>query len=463
MGMGTNDSAEDRPIDAPSGNRILFYQTLERHMERLVGAPYGIGGLHLNLTTISCLVLLTEQISDGIESFSANAEQYSLPSLVEELAEIGLDATLDPASTIQEMIQRGYMEVDDEGNLAVQKPTLSMAHLLDRIFPRMPGMNFVAYLIQTQDEVSSGRKDPAFAIGQFDETLQIHGVALKQENRLSDGSDTGQDGEKERQPPPKAPADPRRIRSISHPRAESGTAVRKQVPAESRIISAGHAAGRMEVKEFKLSDFIAQPEPAEESSEEPEDQADTETQEDTPAGDAPVLSEIADDEEAEEEIASGVEDDGADDLDDLRPAADDVETKAEAEDTEEVIDRHIAEFEDDLAMQCPLCKVAKVTAKTTATGKAYYRCSDRRCTFISWGRPHHLVCPRCNNPFLVEVSEEDGSSKLKCPRATCGYRQEDTGPPEKGATDGNAHSELKPLKPKKSRRRVRRRVVRKKR
>ncbi len=90
---------------------------------------------------------------------------------------------------------------------------------------------------------------------------------------------------------------------------------------------------------------------------------------------------------------------------------------------DEDIEKRIAAFEDDLSMECPMCKNAKIMSEETSTGKLYYKCSNKTCIFISWGKPHHIVCPKCNNPFLTEVSGKGGRPILKCPRATCRHWQ----------------------------------------
>jgi hypothetical protein len=56
-------------------------------------------------------------------------------------------------------------------------------------------------------------------------------------------------------------------------------------------------------------------------------------------------------------------------------------------------------------------------------GKSFYKCLTKSCNFISWGKPYHILCPQCNNPFLVETSDRTGKTILKCPRSTCRYRQ----------------------------------------
>jgi len=90
---------------------------------------------------------------------------------------------------------------------------------------------------------------------------------------------------------------------------------------------------------------------------------------------------------------------------------------------DDLIERQIAAFEQDLAMVCPVCTTGKVKAEQTAKGKLFYMCSSKNCVFVSWGKPYHNVCPQCRNPFLIESTERDGKTILRCPRATCRHRQ----------------------------------------
>jgi len=87
------------------------------------------------------------------------------------------------------------------------------------------------------------------------------------------------------------------------------------------------------------------------------------------------------------------------------------------------IEKRITAFEEDLALECPICKQSKIQAEETAMGKTFYRCLAKNCNFISWGKPYHILCLQCNNPFLVETSDKAGKTILKCPRSTCRYRQ----------------------------------------
>jgi len=166
--------------DSPSKYSMqdLFDEVLCRHMERLLGTRYGIRGLPLNLLTIPCLTLLTEQGNKEV-SLSPTAERYTLEKLSNELSEMGLELREDLDLAVQDMIEKGCIEVDEDGRFSAHKPITSMSQLLDHIFPRMPGINRIAYFIQTIDEVKSRRKDPKSAISQFDQTLRMHTVPPK--------------------------------------------------------------------------------------------------------------------------------------------------------------------------------------------------------------------------------------------------------------------------------------------
>lgn len=139
------DTKQNR--STPHKVRSLFDQTLGQHIERLLGAKYGIGALPMNLATISCLILLAERETE-IDSLASNpSERYTYETLLKELAEISLDSYEDLEMAFQDMIQKGYIDVDNDGRFSARNPTISMVQLLDDAFPKMPGMNLIAYLL----------------------------------------------------------------------------------------------------------------------------------------------------------------------------------------------------------------------------------------------------------------------------------------------------------------------------
>ena len=138
------------------------------------------------------------------------------------------------------------------------------------------------------------------------------------------------------------------------------------------------------------------------------------------------------------------------------------------EKADDIIEKQISALEEDLAMQCPMCKNGKIQSEETMTGKFYYKCSNKDCNFISWGKPYHIVCPQCQNPFLVETSNRGGKPILKCPRVTCRYWQKPPGEIteehlEKDVSQAQGPDTLTAITRKPRRRVVRRRIVRRKR
>lgn len=150
------DTQQNRP--GTHKVRKLFDQTLGQHIERLIGTRYGIRALPIILATISCLILLTERETE-IESFHFTpSERYTQEILLDELAEIGLDLNEELNMAVQDKIQKGYIDVDNDGRFSARKPTISMVQLLDDAFPKMPGMNLIAYLFRPWMRRNPGEK-----------------------------------------------------------------------------------------------------------------------------------------------------------------------------------------------------------------------------------------------------------------------------------------------------------------
>jgi ssDNA-binding Zn-finger/Zn-ribbon topoisomerase 1 len=113
---------------------------------------------------------------------------------------------------------------------------------------------------------------------------------------------------------------------------------------------------------------------------------------------------------------------------------------------DEIIESRITAFEDGLATACPLCGTGRIERKETAKSKSYYVCSNKDCVFIRWGRPYHMACPHCKNPFLIESTDKAGEAILKCPRPTCRYRQKLPGETSDNPLESSLSTPKKPLK-----------------
>jgi ssDNA-binding Zn-finger/Zn-ribbon topoisomerase 1 len=470
------DAGQDRL--APHEITERFDTTLAQHLERLVGTSVGIGALSLNLETISCLVLLAERESE-IESVQfLPPKRYTNETFVSNLAEIGLESDEDFKTVLQDMIQKGYIRVDSIGRFLPEKPAISMVQLLDSVFPAMPGMNLVAYLVQTMGEVLSGRKDLESAINQFDQTLQMHGASPSRERPQPE---MAQRSDKDQQPPTQKKR--LKLSGIYRRRqAETRPQAAPVCPSEPKIVSASGEVSEFEVRELfpkgdespeiapdtgegfeaqepEVSEAATGPEPEEELTELPSS-VDTEgsyeeqdispepgseepdLREETVSGDT-TLEEAPSDQKMQLPVSEPVEQetdlstdtevekpetkaDQAEEADSTVETEYETDVVSEAHETitaDDLVERRIAAFEEDLAMVCPVCTTGKIKAEPTAKGKLFYMCSSENCVFVSWGKPHHIVCPQCRNPFLIESTDRDGKTILRCPRATCHHRQ----------------------------------------
>lgn len=495
-----------------------FDRILAKHIERLFGKPRKPDELAFNLMTLSCLLLLAEQQAGEENNFTTPVDRYSRERLLAELKEIGIGSEAGLDEALGAMQQKGYIREDAAGVLCALAPTVATAAQFDRLLPGMPGVNLIAYVAQTLDEVVAGRKDLESALEQFDQTLEIKGVPLSEAPEPDVAGAAGGKAAvggahivrglsqtRERPASPRGNLISAAAYQRLYPETSSGAAARTS--DGGRIISVTGTAGQPEVREVKfgpesspakkpqttVADRGGQDGPPgaaiegrdetvfrQEKDAARSHEAEFPDEMDESQGGHPVFTGAS--EKAAESATTGPEQQpqqenppeqealetqgAADEAKDSPPAACVAgETGGKPADTPDVIDdadiaSRVASFEEDLALQCPLCRRARVTAEKTVSGKIYYRCGHNRCNFISWGKPYHLTCPSCNNPFLIE-SERNGKMVLKCPRATCRYwrgeqeRQQDgSAAVLKGAAAGDASD--------RKRRVVRRRVVRRK-
>jgi hypothetical protein len=402
-----------------------FDETLGKHLDQLLGARQGIEALPLNIFTVSCLILLATRETE-IESFPyLPPERYTHESLLENISEMNIEHGGDLESYINSMFDKGYIKIENDGRLFPCPPIMKMALLFDRIFPRMPGLNLVAYLGQMIDEVISNRKELRVALSQFDQMLNLHGVSL-----IRDAESAQKEASK----------------AFPHLKiSESSQPIKKKViPTE---IKPSDIYSKLQTKNWvstqpkhETSVPSFEPEPREICGESSRDFS----------SNGSATSGISQHAEAKDQIHESATSIGKEK--DLRQEeiyhdyreptgyAGRVSSTNESElihgDDQEIdsgeklgqpedddIEKRIAAFEDQLGMACPLCRTSGILPRTTAKGKFYYKCSNEECNFISWGKPYYITCPTCENPFLIEAHDSQGNAMLKCPRATCPHWQ----------------------------------------
>ena len=446
-----------------------FNDVLGQHMERLLGFKLGPAGMPLTVTTLACLALLSER-EDDLKGSDAEA-RYTAEGLLTGLSDLGLREYGDCEDILRQLTEKDYVRTVREGGIMPNPVALRLKGLLERIFPKMPGLSFVAYVTQTMVEVKSARKELALALSQFDQTLTMQGVSVVKRKSAPPSKERPSVPQRGPQPTVSSPQTP----LPPPPRGEPNIAgLKPRMPSETqgpRVLGSVASPFHSEIREFRIGeielDSEGTPETASELPNEPANAPDVqgiaEPLAQTEATDTVPPVRMA----TEAGIAAGTSggDLTAPELRDKASRAlgrsdtvtgDDVSVVQEAPpvepDEEENIEQQILAFGEELSLWCPMCNKDRVEASTTPTGKTYYKCASRDCHFVSWGRPLHHSCPRCKNPFLIQILDKSGRMAYKCPRATCQfYRlvgESDVAPDATGA----------PL-----RRVVRRRVVRRKR
>jgi hypothetical protein len=415
--------------------RARFNDVLGRHFERLIGTRQGIGGLPLNLATIGCIVLLGGRESEIQDSLSDDTERYTHDTLLKEAADLGIGPDDSLESALENMIHKGYCDADSENRFFCRPPIITMTRLLDRIFPKMTGINFLAFIGQTMEEAVSERTDTETAISRLDQTLHHYGVPFSKDisaHKSAPPSDcvTGKSDTAKHN----AHIDREHLLAELYNRNKTSRPARPSL----RVLSGDVTPGHSKIKDIVPMEINSLPSISHTNGHNAEEVIggnDSLLSDDTlkNTGGAEIMLACTEEmslinNQKNQEFSDNLVVDN--EHSPLFPEKNECAFLSEeicGEDTtvsDNVIADRIAAFESNLAMKCPLCRVNTLREYTTAAGKVYYTCPSESCNFISWGKPHHTECGRCKNPFLVEVTDAAGKIILKCPRATCHHRQD---------------------------------------
>jgi len=443
--------------------RSEFDKILMDHISSLIDTREDIAALPFNLATIASLLLLAERENE-IKSFPESPpERYNRETFFSDIEEIGLELDDDLIQAIQNLELYGFVVINADTRYIARESASLLILVLDSIFPQMPGLNLVAYVSQAIEEVTSGRKERKKALQQFDQTLDKQGVRLSAIPESQLGASVTQ-----RILPHEAP-DPEILKERRSAYLQKLKALRAKSlssDASPTVVFGGTSLKHVKIKEL-FPKNAPSPEPPAVFSEPPPEEAtpaqdmdiaplsDVQTPEPTEASllqAEPQPTDIFTDtatemvgKEAIEPADVGEEPAQPYPEDEISEPISDVVTGMDQEATiasdlqeqeskpasvleeplskEELIEQRIRQFEEELAMPCPICGLGKVLSDTTEKGKVYYHCSNEDCRLISWGKPYPMDCPVCKNPFLIEVQAPDGQVGLKCPRATCMYRK----------------------------------------
>jgi hypothetical protein len=428
---------DDSKQDKSQQGRIIdkFDRVLKRHIRRLLdGSDLDMPPYSLNM--VAALLVLIEHEKEIIDAPEASPNRYNQASLLRELDEIGIEVDENIALEIQELLKTGYIDIDADETFHPLELSAKFLSLLDTIFPSMPGLSLIAYILQGVEEVMSGRKEMLQAVRQFDETLLTRGESVSKQRFEALRRQRAAAAAAKKLDPATQKQRNEHLEILKALRSRQTA----QSPDATVVITSGYSS-KIEIRELFPKHPLPPTEPqvieVREINENSELPVGTGESIDMPA---PVIEEpssppLSDEAESPEERQSARIPDEPDlSSHETSPAIPEeiVETEEdeEFEEIEEVqleempsaedkISNKIKAFEERLAMTCPVCKQGKILTDVTEKGKTYYFCSNEACGLVSWGRPYHFSCPVCENSYLVDFQQMDGGIGLKCPRATC--------------------------------------------
>jgi len=407
-------------------------------------------GFNISIPAVSCLILLTEREKERREFLDNPPEQYSKDTFFEDIENSGIGVDDFFLKTFKDLIDEGFIK-DSGREIYLAERGEKVINWLDSVFPGMPGISFLAYIVQTLDEVYTDRKSLSRGKEVFYQTLrsrcvtkdadhspkitkidfeECEKVSINTENlkqRLQEIRKSGHRNDQEYflkyaevkpvfnksfDEKTQEHAEPEKDEEVCDIEPESiMTPEKETLPTEDNIQS--------DESELEIKDIV---ESGEALSVKPDNTKMFENVE--------VVSEETIEESTKQIPLEETHKDIIEDTEELKEDKEEDHTSSDSVMTEAEIAARISAFEEQLAIECPVCGNGKVIENQTEKGKVFYQCTNNLCHFISWAKPFYYSCPLCKNPFLIEVLLQSGVKGLKCPRATCDYVQEDQVNPE---------------------------------
>ena len=435
-------------------------EILAKEITSFIDVDSNMALMSFNLATISCIVISVDREREIKEYPDAPPERFTQKTFTSELVDIGLDQDDYLENAISSVLKSGYLTTLDNGEFKAEMPAFMMVGFLDSMFPGMQGLNLIAFILQMNDEVNSGRKTIELAKQSFETTLKTRGVSvtkdraeervtemvkggnksvtvqskqisarLKREklNKLSQlmksrkqRTDGYQEKVKIKNLFEKEPS-PEEIEAEKQKARDAEEAALKAQEREKELAEKEKKLQEAEIAAQELAEKLKVIEEKERAAEEAKAKA-LEAQQKAEAI-AAKEQEMAEKEArllALEEEIKRKEEEAKKEAEAKKLA----EQKAQEEKAQDDIESRIAAFEQTLAMPCPICTNGSVEEKATDKGKVFYSCNQEDCRFVSWDKPYHFECPSCKNPYLVEFITPAGTPGLKCPRAACTYSQD---------------------------------------
>ncbi len=176
----SDEMAADEEL-TPLFVRDQLDEILTQEITALLDVDETTAMMSFNLASISCITLIIEREREIKHYADFPPERYTRETFVSELVDIGLEKDESLMETIDSVMKKGYISMDEHGQLKAEMPAFMMVGFLDNMFPGMMGMNLVAFVLQMNDEVNSGRKDLEKAKNNFKDTLKSRGVLVSKD------------------------------------------------------------------------------------------------------------------------------------------------------------------------------------------------------------------------------------------------------------------------------------------
>lgn len=442
---------ENSPL--PESKRIMeqLDNILESSFRKLDQINVLGQSISMDMVTVAALHLLTERESEFEEDELNKIQRYNRKSFLNDMTEIGLEIDDDLMRKVQAVMDLGYVKIDAEGGYHTDAISRELVANINKMFPGMPGMNLVAYVIQTHEEIISGRKDLDKGLEQFEKALASRGRPLTFVHLRTEKKTEKQKAEervklaKEREESRKASEQLKKVygerlallRQSMLKQAKDPMVVTKRAIGSEDItikeispqkVKEAQERERQEKErlereriERERAELQRQKDEVDRLAREKEEQARLEQE----RVEAERLARETREMEAQERIRLEIETKARMEQERLEKER----SQKEQQSRELSVEEQIAAFEREQASTCPLCHQGKILQENTESNRTYYKCTNASCKFISWEKPHLYSCPQCRNPYLLEFRRPDGALGLKCPLATCSYAQNSLGRP----------------------------------
>ncbi|MBU0675496.1 MAG: topoisomerase DNA-binding C4 zinc finger domain-containing protein [Proteobacteria bacterium] len=359
--------------------------------------------------------------------YTSVSRPYSIGSLLQDLKDLSVEIVPDGLVLLSELLKYKYITLDPAGVIQVQSVLASLVTVVNRAFPSMVGIQLSAYVAQTIEEVVSGRKDLAFALKQFDQTLMKQGrVLIKNgEGGSSVSRSTSRRVIKSGPVSQAVPIHSETFEAVSVVDEAKAEAV-ELIPEEERegtddgelIENSPEASVKEQLDQaIRLGDSkrdngegIGLPVEVGADASPPEDSENNHVPDDSVELSEPkesdqvitpsLVAEVSESSplEAQPAVLTG-------------PVEDETFDKISPSTSANVIG----------IMDCPLCGKGRIVGRMTPVGKVFYVCSEKPCDFMAWSKPYAVRCGLCESPYLVEHKSGQQVRIFKCPRAGCSF------------------------------------------